>query len=197
MINTINNTPIDNDISNLIDKYYPEDSIGRSKYVPHVEVVASTVQQIIDHNSSLKIDRQLAINGAYLHDIGICMTNEPRLGCYGQTPYIQHGICGRDILLKEGFEKYAMFCERHIGIGLSKEFAIRHGFPLPQRDMNPKTIEEKIVCFADKFFSKSKEDLTKPEDLLSIRKEINSYGCNGLKIFDEWCKIFGTYYIYK
>ena len=41
----------------------------------------------------------------------------------------------------------------------AKDFADANNFPEPHRDMKPETIEEILVCYADSFFSKSKEVL--------------------------------------
>ena len=90
-----------------------------------------------------------------LHDIGIFMTNAPQLGCYGDKPYICHGYLGRELLEKEGFPKHAIVCETHIGVGLTIADIEKNNFPLPRRDMTPKTLEEQIVCFADNFFRKT------------------------------------------
>ncbi|MCD6229706.1 MAG: HDIG domain-containing protein [Candidatus Diapherotrites archaeon] len=87
------------------------------------------------------IDFHLLSIGAILHDIG-------RFSCPPKTPAsIQHGVKGAEILEKEGFEKLARIAETHIGSGLDKDTAEKLG--LPKRDMNPKTVEEKIICLAD------------------------------------------------
>ena len=48
--------------------------------------------------------------------------------------------------------------------------------------MIPVTLEEKIVCYADKFFSKSKTDTVKTVD--SIREDIAKFGEDQLARFD-------------
>ncbi len=56
--------------------------------------------------------------------------------------------------------------------------------------MTPHSLEEKIVCYADKFFSKDGDPLTeKPLDV--VRSQIEAYGPEKLAIFDQWVKIFG------
>jgi uncharacterized protein len=49
-------------------------------------------------------------------------------------------------------EKFARICERHTGSGLTAEEIVSGGLPLPERDFLPETLEEKIICLADKFF---------------------------------------------
>lgn len=181
----------------VIDKYYPVGTLRQSIYMQHVRAVADACASIIAHNQSISVDYQLMIDGAFVHDLGICMTNASDLDCQGSSPYIQHGILGRDMLIKEGLEKYAPFCERHVGVGLSKEFAAEHGFPQPHIDMFPITVEEQIVCFADKFFSKSLQNLSKPKPLEKIVDGIRKFGQRDLDTFLTWCNCFGTDYLYK
>ncbi len=185
------------EVKAVIDKYYPEGSEGREVYVNHVRAVAEVTAKIIDHNGFSDVDRQLAVDGAFLHDIGIFLTDAPSLCCYGSSLYIMHGVLGRDILLKEGLEKYAMFCERHVGTGVSAKFSAENHFPEPQRDMFPITKEEIIVCYADKFFSKSSKNLMTPKPMAKILEGIGKYGERELSVFKDWCNIFGFDYIYE
>lgn len=184
-------------INAVIEKYYPVGTVRQSIYIQHVQAVADACALVIAHNDNISVDYQLTIDGAFIHDIGICMTNAPDLDCYGASPYIHHGVLGRDILIKEGLGKYAPFCERHVGVGLSKEFAADHDFPYPCSDMFPVTVEEIIVCFADKFFSKSIQNLSKPKPLEKIIEGIRKFGQHDLDVFLAWCKRFGTDYLYK
>jgi uncharacterized protein len=59
------------------------------------------------------------------------------------------------------------------------------------RDMVPVSIEEQIVCFADKFYSKDADFLEKEKPLETVRKGIARFGEKKLKQFDEWGKMFG------
>jgi uncharacterized protein len=61
---------------------------------------------------------------------------------------------------------------------------------MPERDMTPQTLEEKIVCYADKFFSKVGDPLTE-KPLGEVRSQIEAYGAEKLKIFDKWTSMFG------
>jgi len=45
--------------------------------------------------------------------------------------------------------------ERHVGAGITQEEAVKLG--LPPRDYVPQTLEEKIVCYADKLISCNKK----------------------------------------
>ena len=57
--------------------------------------------------------------------------------------------------------------ERHTGAGITLENIVANNLPLPKREMVPVTIEEIIICFADKFHSKlaRKEKLDRHLDI--------------------------------
>ena len=91
-----------------------------------------------------------------LHDIGIGRTRCPELGCTGELPYLCHGVEGKRMLGDVGLTAHGRVCESHVGVGIRAEQVLRRRLPLPVRDMVPSTVEERIVCYADKFFSKGK-----------------------------------------
>lgn len=180
----------------LFDKHYPEGTKARDFLYVHSLKVMEAALKIAEHNMHLNPDLEVIAQSALLHDIGIMYTNAPEIGCTGHLPYLAHGYMGRALLEKEGFEKIAPVCERHIGVGLSKRDIIEHNMPLPQRDMLPITVEEKIVCYADKFYSKSKVHKTTPKSYDKIRVKIAKYGRDKIKRFDEFVEMFGINYLY-
>jgi len=180
----------------LIEKYIDPGSKAFKILVEHSTAVKNLALRVADHNPQLKIDRALLIQAAMLHDIGMIKTNAPDLGCFGNLPYICHGYLGREILENESLHTLALFCERHTGTGISKEEIKTHNLPLPIRDMMPVSVEEKILCYADKFFSKSGKNLSTPKKLKKIHKNISKYGNDKLRQFDEFIGMFGIYYIY-
>jgi uncharacterized protein len=91
-----------------------------------------------------------------LHDLGIFLTDAPRIHCYGTESYLCHGYLGAELLRGLGLERHARVCERHTGTGLTKEQIVANGWNLPVKDFVPETLEEQLVCFADKFYSKTK-----------------------------------------
>jgi uncharacterized protein len=139
------------------------------------------------------MDRDIVIAGGMLHDIGIIHTNAPEIDCHGPFPYIAHTYLGREMLEKEGYPEIAPMCERHVGVGLSKEDIVQSNFPLPQRDMLPISLEEKLICFADKFYSKSPKHLTEPKSPDKIRKKVLKYGKDKAERFEELLRLFGIY----
>ena len=72
--------------------------------------------------------------------------------------------------------------------GLTQEEIIERQLPVPHREMVPVTLEEQIICFADKFFSKTHLDEEKTVE--KARKSIAKYGEEGLNRFDGWCSLF-------
>lgn len=124
-----------------------------------------------------------------LHDIGIVRCDAPSIGCFGEEPYIRHGIMGAEMLRSEGFPRHARVCERHTGAGLSKEEIESQSLPLPRRDFIPQTIEEEIICYADKFFSKTKLDREKTFE--EAKRSIAKFGEAGLRRFLAWSAKFG------
>ncbi len=180
----------------IIKKYISPDSKAFQILVAHSTSVKDLALKIADHNPHFTIDRELLIQAAMLHDIGMIKTNAPDLSCFGEHPYICHGYIGSEILEKEGLHNVTLFCERHTGTGISKEEILRNNLPIPSRDMIPVSIEEKILCYADKFFSKSGRNLTRPKKLKTIHKNIVKYGEDKLKQFDGFIEMFGIYYVY-
>ena len=175
-------------VYSIIDKYYQKGSQLYHILVTHSELVTHKALSIIDANPQIAVDRKFIEEAAMLHDIGIFMTNAPRISCVGEYPYIAHGYLGAELLRKEGFPRHALVCERHTGCGLSLDQIERENLPLPHRDMCPVSIEEQIICFADKFYSKTHLNTELP--LQKIRQKMEKIGPDVLAKFDEWCVLF-------
>jgi uncharacterized protein len=150
--------------------------------------VAEKALAVADRLAHLKPDRNFIYESAMLHDIGIVFTDMPRLGSYGNHPYIVHGILGRAMLEKIGLLRHAMVCERHIGVGLTKGYPPQK-LPLPLRDMVPVTLEEKIVCYSDKFFSKTLSD-NKEKTKEEILQSLSRFGRDKMEKFLSWMDEF-------
>lgn len=171
----------------IIKKFYRVDSIAFMILVNHSKAVAEKALIIAE---KFQVDRQFIYEAAMLHDIGIFMTNTPKFGCYGSYPYIAHGYLGRQLLEREGFPVHALVCERHTGVGITREEIIKNTLPLPHRDMVPITLEEKIIAYADKFFSKESDSSVRVRTVDEIVKDLEKYGENKVKTFKEWHEIF-------
>ena len=59
---------------------------------------------------------------------------------------------------------------------------------MPERDWLPETPEERLICLADKFFSKSGEGEEKP--LPVVRRSLEKFGAETLARFDALCREF-------
>lgn len=92
-----------------------------------------------------KVDLRLVEAGALLHDIG-----------RSQTHSIEHGAVGGQIARRLGMPmELAHIIERHVGAGLTQDEARRNN--LPKGNYVPETLEEKIVCYADKLIEGAHE----------------------------------------
>lgn len=186
----------DRQIVKIIEKHYPAGSLSYSIYYPHCEAVTMLALRIARRHPDWKISEEIITYGGMLHDIGICFTNAPEIGCYGKLPYLAHGYKGRELLEKEGLAHIAPVCERHIGVGITTDDIIKNNLPVPVRDMTPQSIEEKIICYADKFYSKSADNLSVPKPLAKVQNSIRKYGEDKWNIFQEMMKLFGTDEVY-
>ena len=171
----------------VIDRYCKEDKL-RYILLTHSRSVADKALEIARCHPELKADEAFIEEAALLHDIGIVGVDAPRIECYGTEPYIKHGVLGAELLRREGLERHARVCERHTGTGLTLEQIVEQGLPLPHRDMQPRTVEEQIICFADKFFSKTRLDTEKSVE--QARRSLEKFGAEGLVKFDAWCERF-------
>ena len=103
--------------------------------------------------NNVTIDIELVEIGALLHDIG-------RARIHGW----KHPIEGGEIIRELGFsEKLARIAETHILGGLSRKDCEILGLPVERHI--PETIEEKVVCYADK--------LTKGTSYVDVEERFN------------------------
>jgi len=124
---------------------------------------------------SLPVDKQFVAEAAMLHDIGIVCVDAPSIHCHGTQPYICHGVEGRRILEAEGLPRHALVCERHTGSGISVAQIEGQQLPLPRHDMLPVSLEEKLICYADKFYSKSR-GLRQAKPVERIIEQMQAHG---------------------
>ena len=172
----------------LIDKYYPEDNELKHILLVHSRSVADKALDMARKHPELNLDLTFIEEAAMLHDIGIFMTDADGIFCFGKYPYICHGYLGSELVAREGYPRHALVCERHTGAGLSLKAIMERDLPVPHREMIPISLEEQIICFADKFYSKTKLD--KEKSVEKARKSIEKHGEEGLARFDAWCKLF-------
>lgn len=171
----------------IIRNYYKPGSVSHDILMAHSEAVAKKAVKIAEGVNDGIIDLDFIYGAAMLHDIGIFYTNAPGIGCFGNYPYMCHGYLGRNLLEELGMKKHALVAERHLGAGLTEKEIIEKDLPLPVRDMLPLTIEEIIICVADKFFSKN-PDMENEFSLSAVRSKIKTYGNDSVFRFETWLK---------
>ena len=178
----------------ILSDFYDTGSMTYKLLLNHGRQVAEKALQAATRVPHLKPDTAFIREAAMLHDIGIYMTNTPLLGCTGEHPYVCHGYLGRQLLEQRGFLMHALVCERHVGAGISVVDIERQGLPLPLRDMRPVTIEEQIICYADKFFSKNPQTCDREYPLEEILKELKKFGPDKADRFQQWMNMFDRIY---
>lgn len=113
--------------------------------INHVQAVARKAIKMSHNIKTIPINLKIVKIGALLHDIG-------RLKSHN----FDHSELGGEIIRNLGYsEKLARIAETHILGGLTKEEAIELG--LTPKDYMPHSIEEKIVCLADKYHIGTKQ----------------------------------------
>lgn len=177
----------------IIKKYFDEGSMAYKNLIRHSELVrdnAIFIAEKLNKTGKYNVDTQFSMEAAMIHDIGIVFCDAKNLGCFGDKPYILHGVLGRELMEKEGYPKHALVCERHVGMGFTVDEIEKQNLPLPKRDMLPVSIEEKIISFSDKFYTKIPELLEKKIPIEDVRVQIAKYGADNLKRFEEMERLF-------
>jgi uncharacterized protein len=91
------------------------------------------------------VDLALVQAGAILHDLG-----------RSKTHGVEHGLVGGQIAQSIGLpESVVHIIQRHVGAGITEEEA--DWLEFPAGNYVPTTLEEKIVCYADKRIDHDKE----------------------------------------
>ena len=176
----------------IINEFYSPGTKANDILLRHSEAVAEKALRIAERISDVKVDTQFIEEAAMLHDIGIFYTNSPSIGCNGKYLYVCHGYLGRKLMEDMGYQRHALVCERHVGAGLSADDIIKFNLPLPERNMVPVTIEEQIICYADKFYSKKLDQKSEELSVETVVKKIESYGSEQAKRFKGWVDLFET-----
>jgi uncharacterized protein len=180
------------DVHRIIESYYTPGSRAYYLLMEHSKMVARKALDIARRLSPTDVDLTFLEEASLLHDIGIFLTDSPEIGCHGPFPYVCHGYLGRELLDREWLPRHGLVCERHVGMGITLQDIEQNGLPLPGRDMVPVSIEEKIICVADKFFSKQEGSLTVEKSAATVRAHLQDYGEEKVRQFDEWLALFSA-----
>ncbi|MBQ5895536.1 MAG: HDIG domain-containing protein [Bacteroidaceae bacterium] len=177
------------DVKGIIDYYYPVENELKNIYMVHAEKVTALALEMARRHPELEIDMLFVEEAAMLHDLGIFLTDAPRIFCCGSESYLCHGYLGAELLRSRGYERHARVCERHTGTGLTKEQVAANGWNLPVKDFVPETIEEQLICFADKFYSKTKF-LERPRTLEQVVESMRKISDESVKKIKQWAEMF-------
>lgn len=177
------------DVKSIIDRYYPVENELKRIYMLHAKSVTGLALEMGCRHPELNLDMLFVEEAAMLHDIGIFLTDAPRIHCFGSEQYLCHGYLGAELLRGLGFERHARVCERHTGTGLSKEQVLANGWNIPVKDFYPETKEEQLVCFADKFFSKTKF-LEVPRSYEQVVESMAKISEESVRKVKEWGGMF-------
>jgi len=173
---------------NIITEFYLPGTRLYDIFMHHGEAVATRAVAVAEKVPQLSPDIHFIRQAAWLHDIGIIFTHAKGIDCHGDAPYVCHGVIGRQLLDDRGYPGHGLVCERHVGVGIKKTDIQRRKLPLPLREMRPISIEEQIICYADKFYSKKRGD--RPKSIQSIIKSLSKYGPDNGKTFLTWVNRF-------
>ncbi|MBU1119537.1 HD domain-containing protein [Patescibacteria group bacterium] len=176
------------DYFSILKKYIDQSTEAYSMIIAHGALVAAKAYKAAVKLSLTNEQKQFIVEASMLHDIGTIQTE---VYSDEKNPYIMHGVLGRKILEDEGLPRHAFVCEHHIGVGIAKEDITDGHLPLPVRDMIPQTIEEEIVAYADKFYSKKPESFYVEKSISDIILQMKKdFGERKAHIFEEWVDRF-------
>jgi uncharacterized protein len=118
----------------------------RGNVIRHVEKVSELACEIAEacQQRGFHVDVELVEIGGLLHDIG-----------RGKTHSVHHAVIGAQIARSMGVpEPIVSIIKKHVGGGITAREAKKLGWP---NDLYvPQTLEEKIVCYADKLIEGSR-----------------------------------------
>lgn len=175
-------------VDTIIERYYATNAPLRDILLRHSRSVAVRAVEVARRHPELGADEQFLFEASMLHDIGIFLTDAPGIECHGTEPYIRHGLLGAELLRREGLPRHARVAERHTGTGITPEAILAQHLPLPLADYSPESIEEQIVCYADKFYSKSHLDRVRtPEQALA---SLQKFGPESVRRMQRWIERF-------
>lgn len=118
----------------------------RENVIRHVEAVSQLAVEIAQacRERGFKVDLELVEIGGLLHDLGRAKTHS-----------VHHAVIGAEIAESLGLpERVVSIIKRHVGGGITGREAKKLGWP---KDIYvPLTLEEKIICYADKLIEGSR-----------------------------------------
>jgi len=114
-----------------------------TKIITHCQAVASLALELAEKfkAKNYSVNLELIEIGAILHDLGRSKTHD-----------VTHAVEGMRLAQTEGLpETVICIIKRHVGAGITTEEAEQLNWP--KDNYIPQTLNEKIVCYADKCIS--------------------------------------------
>jgi len=176
------------DVLGILNQYYPVANELKHIILTHSRQVADYAVAVARAHPELEADSAFIEEAAMLHDIGCFLCDAPGIYCFGKEPYIRHGHLGAELLRALGWDRHADVCERHTGAGLSLEQIVKNDLPIPHRNLIPQNIEEEIICYADKFYSKANLKAIKTPQ--AICRSLAHYDTQSVDRWMAWHKRF-------
>ncbi len=175
------------EVKTILQREYPAGDELYAVFVDHSWAVARWSRFLAEKTGA---DWLFVWEAAWLHDIGIKYTHAPGIHCNGREPYLSHGVIGRKICEDMGLPEHGLVCERHVGTGFTAEEIAENQLPLPVRDMLNSTLEQRIVCYVDQFFSKS---TPRPLSLEEVERRVARHGPLPLQRFLQFKEEFFSF----
>lgn len=145
--------------------------------VRHCTVVAERALKI---GKCMSANLKLIEAGALLHDIG-----------RSKTHGIRHAVEGARIAIELNLSpELVRIIECHMGGGITKDESAKLG--LPPKDYIPETLEEKIVCIADKLVDDFKKGKISDEVEKLRKKNLNIAAERVMTLYKELSEICGV-----
>jgi uncharacterized protein len=131
------------------------------RIVRHCQIVAEAAKILAEEFRARghKVDVDAVVAAGLLHDVG-----------RSRIQTVRHGVEGASIMQQEGVDPVIVeIIRRHVGAGISADEAKKLG--LPDFDYIPRTLEQRIVCFADKMVSS--------EEIRPFNEEVRRFEMKG------------------
>ncbi len=149
-----------------------------SHCVAVADLAVETAKQL--EEKGLTIDVDLVEVGALLHDLG-----------RSKNHTVDHAIIGAQMAQTLGLpESVIRIMKRHVGAGISAGEAAKIGWP--KDTYMPQTLEEKVVCYADKLIDHGKRKPIETE-ITKLQKENKREAAERVrKLYDEITTLLGN-----
>ena len=170
----------------LIDKYYADNPRLRELLWIHSRQVADRCLKIAALHPELDLDKAFWKKQLCYMISAFCIPTLPVFYVRETHLIFATVISGRRCCVRKGFRPCQGVRASYRRGAFTEEVAAQ-GLPIPVQDYYPETLEEQLICYADKFYSKSHPDREKtPEQAL---KSVSRYGEDGARRFRHWMEL--------